>query len=61
MGIKAVYPDGQSILDDPAASYWLKNAVNTALDRDPVDAVNDAEVLLEVLKRHLNAVFQGRA
>jgi hypothetical protein len=37
------------ILQDPTASDWLKQAINTALYRDPVDAANDAEILLTLL------------
>ncbi|OYU09811.1 MAG: hypothetical protein CFE38_20845 [Comamonadaceae bacterium PBBC1] len=32
-----------------ATSHWLKNALTSALDRDPVDACNDAELLAMVL------------
>jgi hypothetical protein len=39
----------EQIVDDPAASFWLKNALRAALIRDPVDAANDAEVLAQVL------------
>lgn len=39
----------RQILSGPATSQWLKNALTTALDRDPVDAVNDAELLAMVL------------
>ncbi|MEL7491691.1 MAG: hypothetical protein AAGJ73_13315 [Pseudomonadota bacterium] len=39
----------QEILNDPAASKWLKEALEKALPRDPVDAANDAEVLAMVL------------
>jgi len=38
-----------AILNDPSASYWLKDALRSALTRDIVDACNDAEVLAEVL------------
>jgi hypothetical protein len=38
-----------AILNDPAASYWLKDALRSALKRDIVDAANDAQVLAEVL------------
>jgi len=48
----------QTILDDPAASDWLKTALRAALDRDPVDAVNDAEVMCEMLKQRLDDIFQ---
>jgi len=38
------------ILEDPAASFWLKDALRSALSRDPVDAANDADVLARVLE-----------
>jgi hypothetical protein len=37
------------ILADPAASFWIKDALRAALRRDPVDAANDAQVLAQVL------------
>jgi len=49
----------QTILDDPAASDWLKTALRAALARDPVDAVNDAEILCEALKQRLDDIFQS--
>ena len=48
----------QTILDDPAASDWLKTALRTALARDPVDAINDAEILCETLKQRLDDLLQ---
>jgi hypothetical protein len=39
------------VLEDSAASYWLKDALISALSRDPVDAANDAEVLCDLLQR----------
>jgi hypothetical protein len=39
----------RQILNGPATSYWLKDALTSALDRDPVDACNDAELLAMVL------------
>ena len=39
------------ILADPAASSWLKTALASALERDPVDAANDAEILVNLLAR----------
>ncbi len=38
------------ILNDPEASDWLKHALRSALERDPVDAANDAEILAQVLE-----------
>lgn len=46
-------PTIEDILSDPAASLWLKAALRTALDRDPVDAANDAEMLLRLLDARL--------
>lgn len=37
-------------LKDPAASDWLRDALRTAMERDPVDAANDAEVLARLLE-----------
>ena len=49
--------EGEEILDDPAASDWLKGALRTALERDPVDALNDALVLAGVLEARLRVVL----
>ena len=45
------------VLDDAAASEWLKSALRDALERDPVDALNDALVLAAVLDAHLRLVL----
>lgn len=42
-------PGPDEVLADPAASTWLKTALQAGLKRDPVDAANDAEVLARVL------------
>ena len=42
-------PEISTVLEDPAASFWLKAALSSALARDPVDAVNDAELLHDLL------------
>jgi hypothetical protein len=39
----------ERVLSDPAASFWLKEALRSALTRDPVDAANDAEILFSLL------------
>ena len=49
--------EGEEILDDPAASDWLKGALRTALERDPVDALNDALLLAATLEERLRAVL----
>jgi hypothetical protein len=44
------------ILSDPAASDWLKRSLASALERDSVDAANDAEVLAAVLAAQVDPV-----
>ena len=39
------------LLERRDVSFWLKKAIKENLVRDPVDALNDAEILLEVLKK----------
>jgi hypothetical protein len=49
--LDSIQADIGRVLEDPAASYWLKEALRSALSRDPVDAANDAEVLYDLLQR----------
>ena len=44
----------EEVLKDPATSYWLKNAIKTLLDRDIVDAINDAKHLHSLLIKSYN-------
>lgn len=53
----------QAVLNDPAASSWIKHALCAALTRDVVDAAADAEYLAAVLKARAEdtlKVFNGR-
>jgi hypothetical protein len=45
----------QDILADKASSSWLRSALRSALERDPVDALNDALVLAAALDAHLRS------
>ena len=45
------------ILSDPSASYWLQNALRSALSRDPVDAANDADILARLLDRRCRQIL----
>lgn len=55
-------PTADDVLADPAASTWLKNALSTALQRDPVNAANDAALLCFLLdKRADDALASARA
>ena len=49
--------EGEEILEDPSASDWLKGALRSALERDPVDALNDALVLAATLEERLRAAL----
>jgi hypothetical protein len=46
------------VLADPAASFWLKDALRSSLVRDPVDAANDAEVLARLLNRRCQEILR---
>lgn len=50
-------PTAEELLSDQAASAWLKSALQAALERDPVDALNDALVLAAVLDEHLRTTL----
>ncbi len=49
----------RQILNGPGTSHWLKNALMAALDRDPVDAVNDAELLAMVLGHRADRINES--
>ncbi len=51
----------EGVLADPAASFWLKNALRSALQRDPVDAANDAEVLAKLLDKRCRRLLTADA
>ena len=48
-----VSPRAEDLLADEAASSWLITTLKSALERDPIDALNDALVLAEVLDARL--------
>ena len=45
------------VLNDPTISSWLKSALGSALNRDLLDATNDAEMLFFILSRRLGELF----
>ncbi len=45
------------VLNDPTISNWLKSALSSALNRDLLDATNDAEMLFLILSRRLGELF----
>jgi len=42
-----------SVLADPTVSYWLKERIEELKERDPVDALNDIEVLKHLTELRL--------
>jgi len=50
-------PEIEEVLADPAASYWLKAALRSALSRDPLDAAHDADTLARLLYRRCQEVL----
>ncbi len=44
----------ETIKHSSLVSYWLKETVKSAMQRDPVDALKDAEVLVRLLKKVCN-------
>lgn len=45
------------ILEDPSCSFWLKEAIDKQGQRDPCDAVGDAELLLRLANLRLDGVM----
>ncbi|AIW22497.1 hypothetical protein F0267_28295 [Vibrio coralliilyticus] len=43
------------VLADPACSFWIKKQLEATKQRDPIDALNDAELLVAILKQRLAA------
>jgi hypothetical protein len=50
-------PAVEEVMSDESASDWLKAALRTALERDPVDALNDALALAAALEARLRSVL----
>jgi hypothetical protein len=50
-------PTVEELLTDPSTSFWLRNALTSALSRDPVDATNDAEILARVLDHRCRLIL----
>ena len=52
----------QAVSTDPSASHWLKRAASELWERDTVDALNDLDVLRELLeeKHRIHALMLKR-
>ena len=51
----------RDIVTDPATSEWLRLALTDAMNRDPVDAANDAETLSSVLTMRAEVMLRKGA
>lgn len=51
----------QTVLNDPSTSTWLRQALENALRRDPVDAARDAELCSIVLQRRADELLAAFA
>lgn len=52
--MKLETPTMSGVLANPSTSYWLIDALTSALKRDPVDAVRDAATLAQLLEARLD-------
>ncbi len=57
MNAPAAYPTIEEVLADQSASEWFKSALRAALERDPVDALNDTLALAGILEDRLRNVL----
>lgn len=48
----------QALTSDPSTSHWLKEQIERTKERDPVDALNDAEALVSVLQSRLKPLAE---
>jgi len=42
------------ILNDSSASYWLKRLITSTKERDPVECLNDLDVLRAILEARID-------
>lgn len=63
IGIQNVPSDDEirHMLKDPSLSTWLVNAMTSAMERDPVDAANDAGLLSMILDKRVTTLLEKQA
>ena len=52
-------PTVEELLNSLESSRWIAAALRSALDRDPVDAAADAELLAKVLAKRANDMLEA--
>lgn len=50
--------DEKALLNDPSTTSWLKRAIEESHNRDILDALHDAEVLVRVLEQRFEQVVR---
>jgi hypothetical protein len=50
--------DPIAVLANPATSYWLRNAIVSAFERDPFDAERDALALASILTKRVDELVE---
>ena len=58
--LRCTAPNVTALLDSPETSFWLRDAFRTALERDPVDAVRDANILAAILTERCHNMFNRK-
>jgi len=53
-----IIPTVEEALRHPGISHWLKDALRGAIDRDPVKAANDAQLLFDILDANACAAVE---
>lgn len=48
----------ETLIKNPATSSWLKQQIEITKGRDPVDAVNDAKILVKILEIRIRDIEQ---
>lgn len=56
--VKEIDREIATLRASPRTSEWLKGALSAVGHRDPVDLLGDAELLANLLKSRLDAVFR---
>ncbi|WP_394222590.1 hypothetical protein [Alteromonas gracilis] len=45
--------DEQQIINDPTTSFWLREAIRNCIDRDPIDVLNDLDILYKITEQRI--------
>lgn len=51
----------ETIINDPAASFWLKEQIKESANRDILDVLNDVDILRSILTIRHEAIILSRS